>query len=193
MLLQVVSSYEFGQFLRILLWIAFPIAILSVIVTTYVNYLHKRRQKLVLHPPQQGENAYRGLLWLKNKYERDMAQATEKYDLLKQEFSKLEKKYHELLVSEQHGTVDLLNEQLEQASQRTKDMLTSLDASSFLLMNMYNKLERSDDNLGSRRTENAATSDSVVTSDNTINIEETKIASWAESSFAEQFSQEAIG
>jgi hypothetical protein len=45
MQLLTVTLYEFGQFLRILLWISIPTVILAMLITTYVHYRNKRLQK----------------------------------------------------------------------------------------------------------------------------------------------------
>ncbi len=37
-----ISLYEFGQFLRIVLWIFIPVATISMLVTTYLHYRRKR-------------------------------------------------------------------------------------------------------------------------------------------------------
>jgi hypothetical protein len=106
-----VTLYEFGQFLHIVLWIAIPMAVLSVLITTYLHY-HKRRKdrgqssEVPLAVSQiiqegeiivrEGENAYHGLLWMKNKYEQDREQAALKYEQLKQELRVSREKYNEL-------------------------------------------------------------------------------------------------
>src|SRR5258708_27972681 len=38
-----INLYEFGQFLRILLWISVPLVVLSMLVTTWLHYRRKRR------------------------------------------------------------------------------------------------------------------------------------------------------
>jgi len=111
-----ISLYEFGQFLRILLWISVPLVVISMLVTTWLHYRRKRQvpeellfslpgmegagnlampailesaaeisgngQEPMGEPaagpvldPEQKENIYKGILWMKEKYEqyRDMA------------------------------------------------------------------------------------------------------------------------
>jgi len=111
MRLLLVSLYEFGQFLQIVLWIALPMAVLSVLITTYLHY--RKRRKLT-DPVQEitetrsamveegenlvreGENAYKGLLWMKTRYEQDREQAEKKYAALQQELRHSEDRYSEL-------------------------------------------------------------------------------------------------
>ena len=43
MFLLLVSLYEFGQFLRILLWISVPMFIIAMLVTTWLHYRRRRK------------------------------------------------------------------------------------------------------------------------------------------------------
>ena len=160
--LTVISGYELGQFLRILLWICVPIAMCVLLVTTWLQY--RRRQTfsegLLLSiegvagegeavPPayhggahdeaaggepdegKQGrvetavfeqssddrveeegrriadtfgeqdykENLYKGILWMKDKYEQYREMADQRYDRLKDQLTKVERRYEELLSS----------------------------------------------------------------------------------------------
>jgi len=40
-----ISLYEFGQFLRIFLWITMPAAVIAMLVSTYFHYRKKRREQ----------------------------------------------------------------------------------------------------------------------------------------------------
>jgi hypothetical protein len=116
-----VSLYEFGQFLRILLWVFIPMVIITSLITTYIHYRNKRQQ----HAPggqspfsdQYGDTqgqyhdtqnrlasidttgAYQGMLWIKEKYEQYREAADQKYERLKEELSRSEKRYIDLLAS----------------------------------------------------------------------------------------------
>src|SRR5882757_472690 len=116
-----VNLYEFGQFLQILLWISLPMVLIALLVTTYLHYRRKRKQKneeaplpgyapagdrlanglLIGEPaaalPEENGNAYRGLLWMKDKYEQYRHQNDRKYENLKEELARSEHKYLELL------------------------------------------------------------------------------------------------
>ncbi|HEY4107723.1 hypothetical protein [Puia sp.] len=135
-----ISLYEFGQFLRILLWISVPLVILSMLVTTWLHYRRKRRlpeELLFSFPggeglqhgilpailrsaaeiggngqqppevgggdesstldPEQKENIYKGILWMKEKYEQYRDMADSRYEQLKEQLTRTEKKYQELL------------------------------------------------------------------------------------------------
>jgi len=137
-----ISLYEFGQFLRILLWISVPLVIFSMLVTTWLHYRRKRQlpdelllsldgmegaeglavlpvllstaeingngQEPVEAPgaamgappdPDEKENIYKGILWMKEKYEQYRDMADRRYDQLKEELARTEKKYQDLLES----------------------------------------------------------------------------------------------
>jgi hypothetical protein len=101
-----ITLFEIGQFIRIVLWIALPMVMLSILVTVYIHHRKRSRQKgegraliamgqdgfpevLAKLPPtmeelkKEGETVYQGLLWMKNKYEQDREIADEKYGRLK--------------------------------------------------------------------------------------------------------------
>jgi len=118
--LSAISLFELGQFLRIFLWIFLPIFILSILITSYIHYRKRRKKKeqenaVARLPfdrddhavpdrfysnadarPEDGNSAYRGLLWLKDKYERERERSTAKYMQLKEEHKQLKEKFEEL-------------------------------------------------------------------------------------------------
>ncbi|MDP4255245.1 MAG: hypothetical protein Q8938_14645 [Bacteroidota bacterium] len=120
MQLLVINLYELGQFLRILLWIFLPVFTVAALITTYVHYRKRRKNNgqddpvmgvytegdLLAMPADTGEamrslpentsEAYKGLLWLKNKYEQDREQATARFVQLKEEHRLLREKYENL-------------------------------------------------------------------------------------------------
>ncbi|HZE83060.1 MAG TPA: hypothetical protein VE035_02075, partial [Puia sp.] len=61
------------------------------------------------HPAEDSDNPYKGLLWMKNKYEQDRELADLKYEQLKSEFRHSEEKYSAVL-AEQKTLRDLLGE-----------------------------------------------------------------------------------
>jgi chromosome segregation ATPase len=120
MYLLTVTMYEFGQFLRILLWISLPMAVIAVLVTTYLHYRNKRLQNEwegrallsgsadglpgsfsgeISHfsPAEDRNSSYQGLLWMKQKYEEYREQMDLRYGKLKEELARAEKKYLDLL------------------------------------------------------------------------------------------------
>ena len=139
MLLLLISLYEFGQFLRILLWITVPLVIVSMLVTTWLHYRRKRRfpedlelllsfdgmngpegllaaAKMVgngqeareegsqpskgeTEEPEDREKIYKGILWMKEKYEQYRDMADRRYEELKEELARTKKKYEDLLES----------------------------------------------------------------------------------------------
>lgn len=126
-----ISLYEFGQFLRILLWIFLPMAMLTMLITTWLHYRRRRGGEGMIFsvegfgPSQEGsgerpasaggasgtveedaqdpdpgnENMYRGILWMKEKYERFRELSDARYDQLKEELHRSEKKYQDLLAT----------------------------------------------------------------------------------------------
>ncbi len=126
-----ISLYEFGQFLRILLWIFLPMAMLTMLITTWLHYRRRRGGEAMIFsvegygPSQEGsderptsagrasgtvdenreepdpgnENMYRGILWMKEKYERFRELSDQRYDQLKEELHRSEKKYQDLLAT----------------------------------------------------------------------------------------------
>jgi len=133
-----INLYEFGQFLRIVLWISVPLVVLTTLVTTWLHYRRKRQlpdellfslqgpmgtEGLAIPPilltahevsgngeapveangvspdPEEKENIYKGILWMKEKYEQYRDMADKRYEQLKEELARAEKKYQELLES----------------------------------------------------------------------------------------------
>jgi len=147
-----INLYEFGQFLRILLWISVPLVILSMLVTTWLHYRRKRQvpEELLLSlsgakgremgreeagpvvapsvlqsagiggngrdplgesaeepalDPEQQEKVYKGILWMKQKYEQYRDMADRRYEQLKEQLTRTEKKYQELLEAASRNAV----------------------------------------------------------------------------------------
>jgi hypothetical protein len=157
MYLTIISDYELGQFLRILLWICVPMAMFALLVTTWLQYRRRQgfseglllsmegasageEEALNYHSAgmtydgtgacQNGsepvghdqsrddrveeaeprvaetfgeedykENLYKGILWMKDKYEQYRETADLRYERLKDQLAKVEKRYEELLAS----------------------------------------------------------------------------------------------
>jgi hypothetical protein len=181
MFLLLVNLYEFGQFLRILLWISVPMFIVAMLVTTWLHYRRRRKtqdemalsmegldlsaapeiliaamNRMSVSPAPAGEqvpasitssapvsdaasiltpdgapmpavdnsptlsgtgdaeeretiapadavdNMYKGILWMKEKYEQYRDLADHRIEQLKEQVAKVEKKYEDLLA----GRVD---------------------------------------------------------------------------------------
>ncbi len=159
-----ISGYELGQFLRILLWICVPAGILFMMITTWLQY--RRRHSLhvpllltieggpsggemekerrggsfgsqtmdglasptmdgLASPTMDGlasptmddrveelapqteddykENLYKGILWMKEKYEQYRDLADERYSRLKDQLTVVEKRYEDLLAAASSG------------------------------------------------------------------------------------------
>lgn len=113
--LLLVSLYEFKQFLQIVLWIALPLTIGAVTITTILHYRRKKR-KTNAEPAYQdigyhtvmaaGEHEVPDWLVgstqpdntsLLKKYEQELRHSKENYNTLEDDFRKLEAKYSDLL------------------------------------------------------------------------------------------------
>lgn len=133
-----ISLYEFGQFLRILLWIFLPMVMLTMLITTWMHYRRRRGGEAMIFSVEgygaslegsrepepavpagrtsqtsgagavdekeegsdtANENMYRGILWMKEKYERFRELSDQRCDQLKEELHRSEKKYQDLLAS----------------------------------------------------------------------------------------------
>lgn len=161
-----VNLYEFGQFLRIFLWISLPMMTIAMLVTTYLHYRRRRGRPegLVLSvvdgyhfsvggpeelstavaganqgaewvggadataPPEwvgegesvssrendddntdrHNENMYRGILWMKEKYEQYRDLADKRYEDLRTEMDRTEKRYQDLLVTVEENKAGLV-------------------------------------------------------------------------------------
>lgn len=145
--LTIISGYELGQFLRILLWICVPGAMCALLVTTWLQYRRRQRFAEGLFLSMEGaageeeaiqpaggetitagtggfeqskddrveeqarrfadsfeeedykENLYRGILWMKDKYEQYRDMADQRYERLKDQLTKVERRYEDLLAS----------------------------------------------------------------------------------------------
>ena len=128
----IINGYEFGQWLRILLWIGMPISVFFMLLTTWFQYRRGRGEAQMLLSmegmdeggsfsvePQDlsgdgrvdtertvndgeedyKENMYKGILWMKEKYEQYRDLADQRYDRLKEHLTRMEKKYEDLLES----------------------------------------------------------------------------------------------
>ncbi len=178
MFLLLVNLYEFGQFLRIVLWISVPMFIVAMLVTTWLHYRRRRKtqdgmalsmegldlsappeiliaamKRMSVSPGPTGEhepasdteptltgagdsavapepglatgegidaviegeretiapadavdNMYKGILWMKEKYEQYRDMADQRIEQLKVQVAKVEKKYEDLLVGRAPAT-----------------------------------------------------------------------------------------
>lgn len=203
------SPYEFGQFLHILLCVSVPVAVLLMLITTYLHYRRKDKvtEDLVLsvegynpqddgkelivnrlsqvqpvtsadsvsdpnspgegedpdagvsaeeEDPQQQENMYKGILWMKEKFEQYRDLADQRYEQLKEELNRSEKKYYDLLAAMQGGNaiapadngekdrrVEELEQQLQTERLKVEELAAKLQNSSQLLLNIYQELDKS--------------------------------------------------
>jgi hypothetical protein len=112
------------------------------------------------------DNPYKGLLWMKNKYEQDRELADMKYEQLKMEFRHSEEKYSAALseqkalrdllnekdfrlgllqnqLDDRQSWIDRLNEQAQQDKTRCEELAAKLELSSQLLLKIHQELDRS--------------------------------------------------
>jgi len=132
----IISLYELGQFLRIVLWVFLPLFVVVLLITTYLHHRRKRRSMPValetgeLLLPEGSEesapaemeqpdedNLYKGFLWMKQKFEEYREQSDER--------------------------VGALKEELAQAKEKIVDLTDKLEYNMSLLMNIHKELDRS--------------------------------------------------
>ncbi|HMH21731.1 MAG TPA: hypothetical protein VK563_08140 [Puia sp.] len=112
------------------------------------------------------DSPYKGLLWMKNKYEQDRELADLKYEQLKSEFRHSEEKYTAILgeqrtlrdllsekdfrigllqnqLDDRQAWIDRLNEQSQQDKTRSEELAAKLELSSKLLLKIHQELDRS--------------------------------------------------
>jgi hypothetical protein len=107
--LLVISLYELEQFLQIIMWIAIPATLITIIVTTILHYRGKK-QIQIAGPSPSGEaqptgepgvassnESYQNILDLQKKYITEIESNHQDHFQLKEDFKKLEKKYIELI------------------------------------------------------------------------------------------------
>ena len=118
------------------------------------------------------DNIYQGILWMKNKYEQYRDQADQRYELLKEELNRSERRYQDLLLSMEENKsglppaaalamveaqysqvrqqldarqliIDELEEQLRVERLKVEELVTKLQSNSQLLLNIYQELDKS--------------------------------------------------
>ena len=155
----IISGYEFGQWLRILLWICLPGTVFLTMLATWINY---RRNRVAAQLPllqmegldeggfsmepedvpkavqldervdtersvKEGEddykeNLYKGILWMKEKYEQYRDLADERHERLKDQLTRMEKKYEDLLMQVQSASPDVPETATTRESQWTGNL-----------------------------------------------------------------------
>lgn len=118
------------------------------------------------------DNIYQGILWMKNKYEQYRDQADQRYELLKEELNRSERRYQDLLLSMEENKsslppaaalamveaqysqvrqqldarqliIDELEEQLRMERLKVEELVAKLQSNSQLLLNIYQELDKS--------------------------------------------------
>jgi hypothetical protein len=118
------------------------------------------------------DNIYQGILWMKDKYEQYRDQADQRYELLKEELNRSERRYQDLLLSMEENKsglppaaalamveaqysqvrqqldarqliIDELEEQLRIERLKVEELVAKLQSNSQLLLNIYQELDKS--------------------------------------------------
>ncbi|HEY4207216.1 MAG TPA: hypothetical protein VGM31_10400 [Puia sp.] len=153
-----VSFYEFGQFLRIVLWIFLPLFVIVLLVTTYIHHRRKGRETglvleneglLLAGEPNggsgttpgsadvadigqpEGDNLYKSLIWMKQKFEDYREQADQRMWTLKEQ------------LDQRTAAVQQLVDELTQAKGKIVELSDKLENNMSLLMNIHKELDRS--------------------------------------------------
>ena len=145
--LLLITLYELGQFLRIVLWIFLPLFVIVLLITTYLHHRRKSRagevavegEELLLPegsvPADREEpdedNLYKGLLWMKEKFEEYRVQSDERVSNLKAQ------------LDERGAAIETLKDELMQAQGKIVDLTNKLESNMSLLMNTHKELDRS--------------------------------------------------
>jgi uncharacterized coiled-coil protein SlyX len=142
-----ISLFELGQFLRIVLWVFLPIFVIVLLITTYIHHRRKRQApRLALeagemlvpvasmpedleHP--EGDGLYKGLLWMKEKFEEYRVQSDERMSTLKGQ------------LDQRAATIEALKGELAQAQEKIADLSGKLENNMGLLMKIHNELDKS--------------------------------------------------
>jgi hypothetical protein len=159
-----------GLLLRVWLWISVPIAVIFLLVATWLHYLRGLRSKNNLRLAVEGfggevlpgnveleggggggesqsrderdreeldreeltatgkETIYQGILWMKEKYEHYREQADHRYELLREELCRSERRYRELQTTMQQDKDHALEEHLAKTGEQHADWQGQLDA-----------------------------------------------------------------
>ncbi|HEV3249706.1 MAG TPA: hypothetical protein VGZ71_02060 [Puia sp.] len=139
--LLMVSLYELKQFLQIILWIAIPATVAAMIITTLLHYRYKRKtmseenftkeaRSLVMASEVQtevSEDEYRDMLLMHKKFTLEIENGQQKYEQLKDEFRKLEKKHLELIAKGQGQAGDNYVNQLQKHSREQDQKIARLE------------------------------------------------------------------
>jgi hypothetical protein len=118
------------------------------------------------------DNIYQGILWMKEKYEQFRNQADQRYELLKENLNRSERRYQDLLLSMEENKsspsatavpvtpeaqssdvrqqldarqliIEELEEQLRVERLKVEDLVARLQSNSQLLLNIYQELDNS--------------------------------------------------
>jgi len=139
-----ISLFELGQFLRIVLWIFLPIFVIVLLITTYIHHRRKRQApRLALETgelsvpvgsvsadpePPEGDDLYKGLLWMKEKFEEYRVQSDERVSALKGD------------LDQRVATIEALKGDLAQAKEKIADLSGKLENNMGLMMNIHKEL-----------------------------------------------------
>jgi len=142
-----ISLFELGQFLRIVLWIFVPIFVIVLLITTYLHHRRKRQApRLALETgelsvpvesisadpePPEGDDLYKGLLWMKEKFEEYRVQSDERMSAFKGQ------------LDQRAATIEGLKEELAQAKEKIAELSGKLENNMSLLMNIHKELDKS--------------------------------------------------
>ena len=243
MYLLTINLYELGQFLRIVLWICLPVAILSMMITTWFHYRRKRMdegqlllsvegfdpgggQDRLHEMPATGSsggarmtatgepgelpvteaplpedewmdgnnNIYRGIMWMKEKYEQYRELTDKRYEQLRDQLNRSEQRYQAVLLELEENRhhplepaanlnsnpipnpgqdrlaggmsageasrqviIDELEEQLRVERLKVEELVVKLQNNSQLLLNIYQELDKSINDMPAAATSGPAT------------------------------------
>ncbi len=97
---------------------------------------------------EENENMYKGILWLKEKYEQYRELSDQRYERVKEELLRSEKKYQELVATlatppGAEESAASLKAQLKAERLKVEELTAKLQQNTELLMSIYKELDKS--------------------------------------------------
>jgi hypothetical protein len=170
-----------GLLLRVWLWISVPIAVILLLVATWLNYLRSSRSKGNMRLAVEGlsgeglpgndglegvesvdysdredstpedsdreeltatgkETIYQGIVWMKEKYEQYREQADQRYEHLREELGRSERRYLELQAIMEQDKNRILAEHLAEAGDRLAQVQGQLDIKQGIIQDLEAQL-----------------------------------------------------
>ena len=149
MLLATGAWIEFGQFLRIVLWLFLPIFVVSFFLTSWYHYRRRKKKETVDEPsslPPDKLHTGDYILFdhtdLLRQYRNKLSFSEAKYAALKRDFERMEKQLSEIKQQNEQLGTSILGEKEEKAAleQKLVEETEKLVTNNYFLQNLHNQL-----------------------------------------------------